>query len=370
MSCTFNVPDYQNYDDNKEHLAIDFMQDRKINVDVLGIIQDVYPQSAIVYNNEISSSKMLLMIDEIFRIKTAVGPLRTAATAALVPVNQKLDELCARYQEHINNRNDWIAYRDSLDPGSPTYVADFNAADDMVDLNQTKADVKYAEAEALHDASVNIRDDVDSQFKALVQGMVKAKYKINTTVGSLIDLPAGESLIKKNEFYVNEIPETNTAYCTTVINKMNKLTEFSRDSESTTKLKTKSWEAAVSDGTGLFSSVLSVLTARNVTYNDSGQPVSDIAGEYRPALIEAYGSEMITAALYSKNIIELELAFLETLLVSTNVNTKVVFDTATYAWLTYSHTYQVPSWYADQNTDLYVLQQGYNATDDTLSPYP
>lgn len=351
-----------------ESSALDWMIDVKNNSGLMDNIEEIYPEDTIVSNNASSLVTMNLIPDEIFRVKTIFSTLYPEAVAARELVVQKLAALCAVQTIHNNNKTAWTNSRNSLDPEDPEYSTDYSHASGKISTNQTYYDNKQTQMTQLKAAADPIVEEIETQFIGLAKGVLKTRYKINTTVGSLIN---GE-VDSTDEYYITRNSDTPTAYVLTALNKIGKWTEFSQSLEITTKLKTLNFTANVSNGTGSYSSVITALSARDAEFNSEGELVVTSEMEYRPALIAAYGPEMITAIQLSKNMVDTEYAFMDNLLVSTVSDQTVSYAGGTWSSLV-DHIFQIPSWYAGKNTELDVLQQAYDPNDDPyeeLTPYP
>ena len=357
-----------------ESSALDWMIDVKNNSGLMDNIEEIYPEDTIVSNNASSLVKMNLIPDEIFRVKTIFSTLYPDAVAARGLVVQKLATLCSVQATHNSNKNAWINSRNNLDDEDPNYSTRYNFASGKISTNQTYYDNKQTQMTQLRDAADIIVGEIEAQFIGLAKGVLKTRYKINTTVGSLIDIPANQSFDSADEYYITRNSSTPTAYVLKALNKIGKWSEFSQSLEITTKLKSLNFTTNVSNGTGSYSSVINALSARDAEFNDSGELEVTSDMEYKAAIVAAYGPEMITAIQLSKNMVDAQYAFMDNLLVSTVTDEKVTYNPAVSpSWITAGHTFQIPSWYADKNTELDVLQESYDPYDDpyeALSAYP
>jgi hypothetical protein len=352
-----------------ESSALDWMIDVKNNSGLMNNIEEIYPEDTIVSNNASSLVTMNLIPDEIFRVKTIFSTLYPEAVAARELVVQKLATLCSVQSTHNDNKTAWTNSRDNLDPEDPDYSNDYAFASGKISTNQTYYDNKQTQMTQLSAAADLIVEEIEAQFIGLAKGVLKTRYKINTTVGSLIDIPTDGSFDSTDVYYITRNSNTPTAYVLKALNKIGKWSEFSQSLEITTKLKTLNFTANVSNGTGSYSSVINALSARDAEFNSESELIVTSDMEYKPALIAAYGPEMITAIQLSKNMVDTEYAFMGNLLVSTVTDQTVTYNSAVNpSWISAGHTFQVPSWYADKNTELDVLQQSYNPYDDPYVP--
>jgi len=346
-----------------ESSALDWMIDLKNNNGLMGNIEEIYPEGTIVSNNASSLVTMNLIPDEIFRVKTIFSTLYPEANTARNLVVQKLATLCSVQATHAANGSAWSQSRGQLDSLDSDYSSDYSYASGKISTNQTYVDNKEAQMVALRDAADIILLEIESQFIGLAKGVLKTRYKINTTVGSLID---GE-VDSVDAYYITRNAGSATAHVLTALNKIGKWSEFSQSLEITTKLKTLNFTANVSNGTGSYSSVITALSARDAEFNSESELVVTSEMEYKPALIAAYGPEMITAIQLSKNKIDTEYTFMDNLLVSTVSDYTVSYDGGTWSNLV-GHTFQIPAWYTGKNTELDVLQQSYDPYDDPYVP--
>ncbi len=361
-----------NIEEILESFIVDWMLDIKNNMGLLENIEEIHPESSIISNNDISESAMYSMTDEMARIKYAVAPLYQEAVIHKTAIDAKIQALCARMTQHETNRNAWLTHRNSLDSSDPDYTSDYNNATTNYNQNETYRQNKDNQITTLRGDANYIITLINEEFEQLARGVLKARYNCNTSVGSLVsrDVQAAPS-----DYYVVgniSIPpgQTPEGFALAVLNKIGKWTEYAQSLEIVNKLKSISFNTTVANGSGSYSSVISALSARDASFSDTGelQVTSDM--EYKPAIVAAYGPEMVSAASLCETAISTEYNFTQQLLVSTISGDTQSYSSSTNSWTPGSATFEIPSWYQDRNSELDLLPDPYIVEDDPLLPAP
>jgi hypothetical protein len=187
---------------------------------------------------------------------------------------------------------------------------------------------------------------------------LNTRYDCNVSVGSLV---SADVQPEANAYYVVGTATPDKAYALTVLNKIGKWAEFAQDLNITTKLKSITFNHSVPNGTGSFSSIMSALSARDASFNDDNELVVTSDMEYKPAIVAAYGPEMITAASTCKTDIVAEYDFLQDVLVTSVTDATIAYTSGTNSWATTDNvTFQPESWYDARNAELDALPDSYD----------
>jgi len=348
-----------------ESFIVDWMLDLKNNMGLLENLESIHPEDTIVSNNDVSETAMYAIADEMARIKYAVAPLYQEAVVHKNAVDAKIQALCARMNQHEANRNAWLSYRNSLDPLDPDYASDYSRATSNYNTNESYRQNKNTQITTLRGDANAIIAQINTEFEELARGVLKARYNCNTSVGSLVtdDVQASPS-----SYYVVGSKSNTEGFALAVLNKIGKWAEFAQSLSIVNKLKSINFNTSIANGSGSYSSAISELSARDASFSDTGelQVTSDM--EYKPAIIAAYGPEMVTAASLCESAISTEYTFIQQLLITRISGSTKSYSSSTNTWSTGSATFELPSWYEDRNDELDVLPDPYIVNDDPLLP--
>ena len=342
-----------------EQQILDWMLDLKNNMGLLNNIEEIYPESTIVSNNDTSETSMFAMTDEMARIKYKAKEIYTTASGHKSEIDTMIQAQCAAMNAHEDIKNEWLAYRDSLDPLQLDYATEYTNATNQANIAEGHRATKESEIATLRSDANTIITQIDDQFKQIPKGVLNARYDCNTSVGSLVSDDVQEPA---DEYYVVAAGTPSAAYALTVLNKIGKWAEFAQDLNITTKLKSITFNHTVPNGTGSISSTLTALSARDAAFNDSGELVVTSDMEYKAAIVAAYGPEMITAISTCKTDIVAEYNFLQDVLVTSVTDETIAYDSDTNIWTKSDPavTFQPESWYNARNAELDVLPDPYN----------
>lgn len=347
-----------------EQQILDWMLDLKNNMGLLNNIEEIYPESTIVSNNDTSETSMFAMPDEMARIKYKAKELYTTASGHKSEIDTMIQAQCAAMNEHERIKNAWLTYRDGFLPTDPQYTNATNQAN----IAEGHRATKESEIATLRSDANTIITQIDDQFKQIPKGVLNARYDCNTSVGSLVSQdvqkqPDKYYVVTLGDPLVGDPPEAPSPYAHAlkVLNKIGKWAEFAQDLNITTKLKSITFNHNVPNGTGSISSTLNALSARDAEFNDSGELEVTSDMEYKAAIVAAYGPEMITAASTCKTDIVAEYNFLQDVLVTSVTDETISYASGTNSWTkTGSVTFQPESWYDARNAELDVLPDPYN----------
>lgn len=347
-----------------EQQILDWMLDLKNNMGLLNNIEEIYPESTIVSNNDTSETSMFAMPDEMARIKYKAKELYTTASGHKSEIDTMIQAQCAAMNEHERIKNAWLTYRDGFLPTDPQYTNATNQAN----IAEGHRATKESEIATLRSDANTIIDQIDTQFKQIPKGVLNARYDCNTSVGSLVSQdvqkqPDEHYVVTLGDPLVGDPPVAPLPYAHAlkVLNKIGKWAEFAQDLNITTKLKSITFSHTVPNGTGSISSTLNALSARDAEFNDSGELEVTSDMEYKAAIVAAYGPEMITASSTCKTDIVAEYNFLQDVLVTSVTDFEIAYDSKTNSWTkTGSVTFQPESWYDARNAELDVLPDPYN----------
>jgi hypothetical protein len=346
-----------------EQQILDWMLDLKNNMGLLSNIEEIYPESTIVSNNNTSETSMFAMTDEMARIKYKAKEIYTTASEHRSEINAMIQAQCAAMNAHEAVKDAWLAYRDGFSPGSPEYI---NATNQAAIAEGHRA-TKESEISTLRNDANTIIAQINTEFDEIPKGVLNARYDCNVSVGSLVSDDVQEPA---NSYYVVTAGTPTKAYALTVLNKIGKWAEFAQDLNITTKLKSITFNHSVPNGTGALSSIITALSARDALFNDDNELVVASDMEYKSAIIAAYGPEMITAISTCKTDIVAEYDFLQDVLVTSVTGYTITHDNATNSWLATSVTFQPESWYDARNAELDVLPDSYDPAVPTVIPGP
>lgn len=338
-----------------EQQIIDWMLDVKNNIGLLNNLEDIYLETTIVSNNNTSETSMFAMTDEMARIKYKAKEIYTTASGHKSNIDAMIQAQCAAMNAHETVKNQWLTYRDGFSSGDPEYTNATNQAN----IAEGHRATKESEIATLRSDANTIIGQIDAQFVQIPKGVLNARYDCNISVGSLVSTDIQEPA---NPYYVVPAGITNAAYALTVLNKIGKWAEFAQDLNITTKLKSITFNHSVPNGTGSLNSIITALSARDASFNDDNELVVASDMEYKPAIVAAYGPEMITAASTCKTDIVSEYNFLQDILVTSVTNQTIAYSSNTNAW-TKSETdvtFQPESWYDARNAELDVLPDPYD----------
>jgi len=348
-----------------ESFIVDWMLDLKNNMGLLENLESIHPEDTIVSNNDVSETAMYAIADEMARIKYAVVPLYQEAVLHKNEIDVKIQALCARMNQHEANRDAWLAYRNSLDPLALDYVTEYSRATSNYNTNESYRQNKDTQITTLRGDANAIIAQINTEFEELARGVLKARYNCNTSVGSLVtdDVQASPS-----SYYVVGSKSNSEGFALAVLNKIGKWAEFAQSLSIVNKLKSINFNTSIANGSGSYSSTISELSARDASFSDTGelQVTSDM--EYKPAIIAAYGPEMVSAASLCESAISTEYTFMQQLLITRISGSTKSYSSSTNTWSTGSATFELPSWYEDRNDELDVLPDPYIVNDDPLLP--
>ena len=348
-----------------ESFIVDWMLDLKNNMGLLENLEEIHPEDSIISNNDVSETAMYAIADEMARIKYAVAPLYQEAVVHKNAVDAKIQALCARMNQHEANRNAWLSYRSSLDPEDPNYSSDYSTATANYNTNETYRQNKNTQITTLRDDANAIIDQINTEFEELARGVLKARYNCNTSVGSLVtdDVQASPS-----SYYIVGSKSNTEGFALAVLNKIGKWAEFAQSLSIVNKLKSINFNTSIANGSGSYSSAISVLSARDASFNDDNELVVTSDMEYKPAIIAAYGPEMVSAASLCESAISTEYTFMQQLLITRISGSTKSYNSSTNTWSSGSATFELPPWYEDRNDELDVLPDPYIVNDDPLLP--
>lgn len=346
-----------------EQQILDWMLDLKNNMGLLNNIEEIYPESTIVSNNDTSETSMFAMPDEMARIKYKAKEIYTTASGHKSEIDTMIQAQCTAMNAHEDIKEEWLAYRDSLDPLQLDYTTKYTNATNQANIAEGHRATKESEIATLRSDANTIIGQINTQFEQIPRGVLNARYDCNTSVGSLVSHDVQKSA---DEYYVvtlGDHPDAPlaTANALKVLNKIGKWAEFAQDLNITTKLKSITFNHTVPNGTGSISSTLNALSARDAAFNDENQLVVTTDMEYKAAIVAAYGPEMITAASTCKTDIVTEYDFLQDVLVTSVTDETIAYSSSTNNWTkSGSVTFQPESWYDARNAELDVLPDPYN----------
>ena len=348
-----------------ESFIVDWMLDLKNNMGLLENLEEIHPEDSIISNNDVSETAMYAIADEMARIKYAVAPLYQEAVVHKNAVDAKIQALCARMNQHEANRNAWLSYRNSLDPLDPDYTSDYSRATSNYNTNESYRQNKNTQITTLRNDANAIIDQINTEFEELARGVLKARYNCNTSVGSLVtdDVQASPS-----SYYIVGSKSNTEGFALAVLNKIGKWAEFAQSLSIVNKLKSINFNTGIANGSGSYSSAISELSARDASFNDDNELVVTSDMEYKPAIIAAYGPEMVTAASLCESAISTEYTFMQQLLITRISGSTKSYNSSTNTWSSGSATFELPPWYEDRNDELDVLPDPYIVNDDPLLP--
>ena len=357
-----------------EQQILDWMLDVKNNMGLLNNIEQIYPESTIVSNNDTSETSMFAMPDEMARIKYKAKEIYTTASGHKSEIDTMIQAQCAAMNAHEDIKEEWLAYRDSLDILQLDYATEYTNATNQANIAEGHRATKESEIATLRSDANTIIGQINTQFKQIPKGVLNARYDCNTSVGSLVSHDVQKPA---DEWYVvtlGDHPDAPPAAANAlkVLNKIGKWAEFAQDLNITTKLKSITFNHTIPNGTGSISSTLTALSARDAAFNDSGELVVTSDMEYKAAIVAAYGPEMITAASTCKTDIVAEYDFLQDVLVTSVTDETIAYDSATNNWTKSDPpvTFQPESWYDARNAELDVLPDPYNPDVPDFIPGP
>lgn len=347
-----------------EQQILDWMLDLKNNMGLLNNIEEIYPESTIVSNNDTSETSMFAMPDEMARIKYKAKELYTTASGHKSEIDTMIQAQCAAMNEHERIKNAWLTYRDGFLPTDPQYTNATNQAN----IAEGHRATKESEIATLRSDANTIIGQINTEVDKIPKGVLNARYDCNNSVGSLVSYdvqtqPDEYYVVTLGDPLVGDPPEAPPPYAHAlkVLNKIGKWAEFAQDLNITTKLKSITFNHTVPNGTGSISSTLNALSARDAAFNDSGELEVTSDMEYKAAIVAAYGPEMITAASTCKTDIVAEYDFLQDVLVTSVTDETISYASGTNSWTkTGSVTFQPESWYDARNAELDVLPDPYN----------
>jgi len=348
-----------------ESFIVDWMLDLKNNMGLLENLEEIHPEDSIVSNNDVSETAMYAIADEMARIKYAVAPLYQEAVVHKNAVDAKIQALCARMNQHEANRNAWLSYRNSLDPLDPDYTSDYSTATANYNTNESYRQNKDTQITTLRGDANAIIDQINTEFEELARGVLKARYNCNTSVGSLVtdDVQASPS-----SYYIVGSKNNTEGFALAVLNKIGKWAEFAQSLSIVNKLKSINFNTVIANGSGSYSSAISELSARDASFNDDNELVVTSDMEYKPAIIAAYGPEMVSAASLCESAISTEYTFIQQLLITRISGSTKSYSSSTNTWSNGSATFELPPWYEDRNDELDVVPDPYIVNDDPLLP--
>jgi len=349
-----------------ESFIVDWMLDLKNNMGLLENLEEIHPEDSIVSNNDVSETAMYAIADEMARIKYAVAPLYQEAVVHKNAVDAKIQALCARMNQHETNRDAWLAHRNSLDPLDPNYTSKYNTATANYNTNETYRQNKDTQITTLRDDADAIITQINTEFQELARGVLKARYNCNTSVGSLVTDDVQEP--PSSYYIVGNKSNQTEGFALAVLNKIGKWAEFAQSLSIVNKLKSINFNTVIANGSGSYSSAISELSARDASFNDDNELVVTSDMEYKPAIIAAYGPEMVSAASLCESAISTEYTFIQQLLITRISGSTKSYSSSTNTWSNGSATFELPSWYEDRNDELDVLPDPYIVNDDPLIP--
>lgn len=373
MATCATIKEITNIEAILESFIVDWMLDLKNNMGLLENLEEIHPEDSIISNNDISESAMYSMADEMARIKYAVAPIYATAVEHRANIDSKLQALCDRRDDHKTNRDAWLSYRNSLDPEDPNYSSKYNTATTNYNTNETYRQNKQTQINTLKTDADAIISLINTEFEELARGVLKARYNCNAAVGSLVN---EDVQAQANSYYIVGTKSNTEGYALAALNKIGKWSEFAQSLEIVNKLKSITFNTTVPNGSGSLSSTISALSARDASFNDDNELVVTSDMEYTPAIIAAYGPELVSAASLCESAISTEYSFTQQLLVSRisgntityNLDAVAPGDPPTTAWEAAAATFETASWYEDRNDELDVLPDPYIVNDDPLIP--
>lgn len=366
MATCANSIDITDIEELLEQQILDWMLDLKNNMGLLNNIEEIYPESTVVSNNDTSETSMFAMTDEMARIKYKAKEIYTTASGHKSEIDTMIQAQCAAMNAHEDVKNEWLAYRDGFLPTDPEYTTATNQAN----IAEGHRATKESEIATLRSDANTIIDQINTEFDKIPKGVLNARYDCNTSVGSLVSKDVQKAA---DAYYVVKAEDAVTAaYALTVLNKIGKWAEFAQDLNITTKLKSITFNHTVPNGTGSISSALTALSARDAAFNDENQLVVTTDMEYKAAIVAAYGPEMITAISTCKTDIVAEYNFLQDVLVTSVTDFEIAYDSKTNSWTKSDPavTFQPESWYDARNAELDVLPDPYNPDVPTVIDGP
>jgi len=359
--------DVNDVEERLEHQILDWMLDLKNNMGLLTNLEDVYLESTIVANNDISEASMYSMADEIARIKYTAKPLYTTAVGHKNNIDAKLIAQCDARDTHANIRDEWLTHRDNLDPLDPDYATDYSNATSQANTAESHRQTKQDEIDELRTDANSIIGQLNTQFTQLVTGTLASRYDCNISVGSLVEedvQPEADADYIVGEYKLNNDNQeiiTNSGYALTVLNKIGKWAEFAQSLDITTKLKSITFNHGVPNGSGSLSDTIDALSARDADFNEDGELEVASEMDYKAPIIAAYGPEIIAAASNCKSDIVAEYNFLQDVLITSVTGDTVTYSSGSNGWTkTSSVTFQPESWYDARNAELDVLPDPYD----------
>lgn len=341
MSCdlTTTISDIRR---DLEGYIIDWNEDTLANNGLMLSIEDIYPESTIVLNRANSLTTMYSMTTEIARIAYAISTLYASTTTVQTAIDNKLTELCNARDTHESNRAAWIAYRDTFLVSDPEYTT----ANNNASSSETRKNSRQSDYDDLYGDANPIIVSIEEQYNNLLGGVLKSIYTCNKSVGTEID----ESFDDDSAF----------AYVLRTTLKLQRWIQFSSKLETAQKLKSVTYTKQLKDGSGNHSAVVGELSAFEMTDTEVLTTV-----DYKDAIIEGYGPEMIANILSSYNDIVAQYSFLQALLITETSGTgnKVEYteSTATYTIDDAANGFKTSAWHQQQIDALDILPDPYEA---------
>ena len=317
-------------------------------------VETIYPHDSIVEDVAAAKVSLYAMTSEIARIKYGAKPLYTATLPKRNDVNAKLQLLCGSRETHEANRNAWISYRAGLDPLDPNYETKYDEATDKINENDGYYNTKVSQISQLETDANVILGAINTEFTELAAGVLKAMFTSNKSVGTEI---------------VEEFTDASPfAYVIRTLSKFRTWSQFSGSLDTVNKIQSIDFNTQLLDGEGQHEAVTNLLSARDDEFVDN-QLVVNSDMDFKEALIEGYGNEMINNVSSARDDIDGEYAFLQQLLITTTSGQTVTYDPAAYpSWTTGSATFEITSWYYGKIDELDVLPDAYDPYDDPFVP--
>lgn len=358
MATCDNTADVEDVEERLEHQILDWMLDLKNNMGLLTNLEDVYLESTIVANNDISEASMYSMADEIARIKYTAKPLYNTARTHKAAIDAKIQAQCVAMNTHESIKDAWLTHRNNLDNEDPDYATDYSNATTQANIAEGHRQTKEDEIDDLRTDANSIIGELKTQFVRLVAGTLASRYDCNISVGSLV---VADVQPEADAYYIVGEATPDSAYALTVLNKIGKWAEFAQSLDITTKLKSITFNHGVPNGSGSLSDTVDALSARDADFNEDGELEVVSEMDYKAPIIAAYGPEIISAAASCKTDILAEYNFLQDVLITSVTGNTVEYDSDTNDWTkTNSLTFQPESWYDARNAELDVLPDPYD----------
>ena len=353
MACP-NIEDVTDIEQTLEGYIIEWSEKVLHNDGLMRSVETIYPHASIVEDVAAAKISLYAMTDETARIKYVAKTLYTATMPKRNDAEAKVQLLCDSRDTHEANRNAWISHRAGLDPLDPNYATKYDTATDKINENDGYYNTKVSETNQLASDTNSILTDIDTEFTELAAGVLKAMYTSNKSVGTEISQAFDDT--------------SPFAYVIRTLSKFRTWSQFSGSLDTVNKLQSIDFNTQLLDGEGQHEAVTNLLSARDDGFVDNELVVnSDL--DFKAALIEGYGNEMINNVSSARDDIDGEYSFLQQLLITTTTGGTVAYDPlANPSWTSSDATFEIPSWYYGKIDELDVLPDSYDPYDDPFVP--